>query len=401
MELGQGQYQPMPKNSFNRLTRRQVETSKPGRVADGGGLVLQTSKSCTRSWLFVYRWGDKRPEIGLGAYPAVSLAAAREKAAQGRAWLHETPKRDPRTEWGRLAQQVANEGLTTFGSFALDYVASIEGDFRNLKHRQQWRNTLKTYAAPIWNLPLDTVTTDHVMECLLPIWATKPETARRVRGRIERVLDAATVRKLRAGDNPARWGGHLKMVLPNKRPKAQHFQAMDYAVVPAFMKRLEAVESVGALCLRFAILTGSRSGEVRKATWDEVDMANALWTLPENRTKTEIEHRVPLSDSAMEILQYMSQARSSPFIFPGQKLGRPLSDMTLTAILRRWKLPYTQHGFRSSFRDWAGDETAFDRESIELCISHKVTTATEAAYRRKDALSKRRVIMQAWADFLS
>ena len=140
---------------------------------------------------------------------------------------------------------------------------------------------------------------------------------------------------------------------------------------------------------------------VRKATWDEVDMANALWTLPENRTKTEIEHRVPLSDSAMEILQYMSQARSSPFIFPGQKLGRPLSDMTLTAILRRWKLPYTQHGFRSSFRDWAGDETAFDRESIELCISHKVTTATEAAYRRKDALSKRRVIMQAWADFLS
>lgn len=178
------------------------------------------------------------------------------------------------------------------------------------------------------------------MECLSPVWATNPETARRVRGRIERVLDAASVRKLRAGDNPARWGGHLKMVLPNKRPKAQHFPAMDYAAVPAFMKRLEAVESVGALCLRFAILTGSRSGEVRKATWDEVDMANALWTLPENRTKIEIEHRVPLSESAMEILPRMNQARSSAFLFPGQKPGRPLSDMTQTAIIRRWKLPY-------------------------------------------------------------
>ena len=189
------------------------------------------------------------------------------------------------------------------------------------------------------------------------------------------------------------------MVLPNKRPKAQHFPAMDYAAVPAFMRRLEAVESVGALCLRFAILTGSRSGEVRKATWDEVDIANALWTLPENRTKTEIEHRVPLSDSAMQILAQMNEARSSAFVFPGQKPGRPLSDMTLTAILRRWKLPYTQHGFRSSFRDWAGDETDFDRESIELCISHKVTNATEAAYRRRDALQKRRIIMQAWSDY--
>lgn len=246
----------------------------------------------------------------MGAYPAVGLASAREKAIQARVWLSETSKRDPRTELGRLAQQVANQGLTTLGAFAHYYLASIEGGFRKLKHRHQWRNKLKTYAAPNWTLPLDAITTDHVMECLSPIWATKPETARRLRGRIERVLDAATVRKLRAGDNPARWGGHLKTVFPNKRPKAQHFRAMDYAAVPAFMRCLKALESVSALCLRIAILTGLRSGEVRKATWDEVDMANALWTQPENRTKTVIERRVPLSDNTMEILHRMSKAQS-------------------------------------------------------------------------------------------
>ena len=389
----------MPKTSVNRLTRRQVETSKAGRLADGGGLVLQTSKSGARSWLFIYRWGSKRPELGLGPFPAVSIKDARQKALQARVWLAETPKRDPRVEWAK-EKQVAETG-SEFGQFALSYLESIERDFRNAKHRRQWRTTLETYAKPIWNMDVSEVTTDHVLECLLPIWETKPETARRVRGRIERVLDAATVRKLRTGDNPARWGGHLKMVLPNKRPKPVHMAAMDYNDVPAFMQRLSTVDTIAARCLRFAILTGSRSGEVRMANWDEVDLENALWTLPENRTKTEIEHRVPLSDAAMETLVELNDMRISDLVFPGQKRGRPLSDMTLTAILRRWQLPFTQHGFRSSFRDWAGDETDFDRESIELCISHKVTSATEAAYRRKDALAKRRIIMQAWAEFLS
>lgn len=386
----------MPKTSVNRLTRRQVETSKAGRLADGGGLVLQTSKAGSRSWLFIYRWGNKRPELGLGPYPAVSIKDARQKASQARAWLAETPKRDPRSEWAK--QKLVAETGSQFGQFALKYLETIEGDFRNAKHRRQWRTTLETYAKRIWTFDVSEITTDHVLECLLPIWDMKPETARRVRGRIERVLDAATVRRLRSGDNPARWGGHLKMVLPNKRPKPVHMAAMEYAEVPAFMARLTEVDTIAARCLRFAILTGSRSGEARMANWYEVDLENALWTLPENRTKTEIEHRVPLSDAAMEILLELSEKRVSDLVFPGQKRGRPLSDMTLTAILRRWQLQFTQHGFRSSFRDWAGDETEFDRESIELCISHKVTSATEAAYRRKDALAKRRVIMQAWAD---
>lgn len=387
----------MPKTSVNRLTRRQVETSKAGRLADGGGLVLQTSIAGSRSWLFIYRWGNKRPELGLGPYPAVSIKDARQKASQARAWLAETPKRDPRSEWAKQ-KQVAETG-SQFGQFALKYLEAIEGDFRNAKHRRQWRTTLETYAKPIWSLDVSEITTDHVLECLLPIWDMKPETARRVRGRIERVLDAATVRRLRSGDNPARWSGHLKMVLPNKRPKPVHMAAMEHTEVPAFMARLKEVDTIAARCLRFAILTGSRSGEARMANWDEVDLENALWTLPENRTKTEIEHRVPLSDAAMAILLELSKKRVGDLVFPGQKRGRPLSDMTLTAILRRWQLPFTQHGFRSSFRDWAGDETDFDRESIELCISHKVTSATEAAYRRKDALAKRRVIMQTWADY--
>ncbi len=387
----------MPKTSVNRLTRRQVETSKTGRMADGGGLVLQTSKAGSRSWLFIYRWGNKRPELGLGPYPAVSIKDARQKASQARAWLAETPKRDPRSEWAKQ-KQVAETG-SRFGQFALKYLEAIEGDFRNAKHRRQWRTTLEKYAKPIWTFDVSEITTDHVLECLLPIWDMKPETARRVRGRIERVLDAATVRRLRTGDNPARWSGHLKMVLPNKRPKPVHMAAMEYAEVPAFMARLAEVDTIAAGCLRFAILTGSRSGEARMANWDEVDLENALWTLPENRTKTEIEHRVPLSDAAMEILAELYEQRIGGLVFPGQKRGRPLSDMTLTAILRRWELPFTQHGFRSSCRDWAGDETDFDRESIELCISHKVTSATEAAYRRKDALAKRRVIMQAWANY--
>jgi integrase len=389
----------MPKISLNRLTRREIESSKTGRLSDGGGLVLQTTKAGSRSWLFIYRWHDKRPEIGLGAYPAVSLADARKKAQQGREWLAETPKRNPRDEWTRITEAERASTSQTFGGFALSYLESIEGDFRNAKHRQQWRNTLTTYAAPIWNKDLDEITTDHVLACLQPIWESKHETASRVRGRIERVLDAASVRKLRTGDNPARWSGHLKMVLPNKKPKPKHFPAMDYAEVPAFMTKLADVDTIGAKCLRFAILTGSRSGEARMAAWDEIDLKQALWTLPENRTKTEIEHRVPLSDAALQIVREMNAARSSALVFPGTKPERPLSDMTLTAILRRWELPYTQHGFRSSFRDWAGDETDFDRESIELCISHKVTSATEAAYRRKDALAKRRVIMQAWAEY--
>ncbi|ODP39756.1 hypothetical protein BFL28_09035 [Sphingomonas turrisvirgatae] len=291
----------------------------------------------------------------------------------------------------------------TFGKFALDLLDSIEEGFKNAKHRQQWRNTLVTYAQPLFQLPIDAVSTSDVLSVLQPIWLTKPETASRVRGRIERVLDAAKVKGLRSGENPARGRGHLDLLLP-KRPKedVKHHAALPFREIASFFRQLRLREGVAARALEFAILTAARSGEIRGMTWNEVNLEERLWKVPGNRMKAGVTHEVPLSDAAVAILTAARPTKAKPetLVFPGGR-GK-MSDMTLTAVLRRMKRDdITVHGFRSTFRDWAGEVTQFAREEIEMALAHTIESATERAYRRGRALPKRRELMKAWGEYCS
>ena len=274
--------------------------------------------------------------------------------------------------------------------------------FRNEKHRAQWAMTLTTYAAPLRSMKLDDIATADVLAVLQPLWQTKAETASRLRGRIERVLDAAKAKGLRSGENPARWRGHLDALLPARhRLTRGHHAAMPYDDVPAFIGRLRASESVSALALEFAILTASRTGEVLGARWDEIDLDAKLWTVPAARMKAGREHRVPLTARALAILQTVEKVRTGEHVFPGQRRGKPLSVMALAMVLRRLKLEnVTVHGFRSAFRDWCGEATAFPRDVAEAALAHTVGDMTERAYRRGDALEKRRKLMAAWAAFI-
>tara|TARA_Y100000052_G_scaffold27530_1_gene36029 strand:+ start:23928 stop:25112 length:1185 start_codon:yes stop_codon:yes gene_type:complete len=386
---------------MNKLTDAKCRKAGAGRHSDGGGLYLNVKPSGARNWLFTYRWGDKRPSIGFGGYPTVSLADARAAAARCRGWLAETPSKDPKREWKALSQpQVRQE---TFGNFALKHIDAIKGDFRNAKHVKQWRSTLETHAAPIWNMPLDQIGVDEVLNCLQQIWTEKNETARRVRGRIEAVLESARVRGLREDPNPASWNGQLKHVLGKRRPAPKHFPALEYQSMPGFWERLAAKDTIGSLALQFTILTAARSGEVRLAVWSEFDLAAGIWTIPAERMKAEREHIVPLSEEALNILNKLKNARTGDLVFPGSKRGKPLSDMTLTKVLRDMEVvnakgePVTVHGFRSTFSDWARNETDFPRELIEESLAHSLGKV-EAAYRRGAAIERRRELMEAWAN---
>lgn len=380
----------------SRLTARKVETAKPGKYEDGHGLRLVVSASGARKWVFRYMRAGKRVEMGLGSLPVVSLLDAREKAADARRLVK--AGKDPVVV--RRAERAA-EADETFGSFALRLIDTIETGFRNAKHRAQWRTTLTIYAAPIWNKRLIDIETDDVLECLKPIWSTKGETASRVRGRIERVLDAAAARGLRSRDNPARWRGHLANLLPARQKLSRgHHAAMPFDDVPAFVSRLRETEGISAQALEFAILTAARSGEVLGAKWSEIDLAAKVWTIPAGRMKAAREHRVPLSDRAVEILSVLATVKTGDHVFPGAKRGKPLSVMALTMVMRRIEEGrFTVHGFRSAFRDWAGERTNFLREVAEAALAHVVGDATERAYRRGDALEKRRALMDAWAFF--
>jgi integrase len=278
----------------------------------------------------------------------------------------------------------------------------MEGQWRNEKHRAQWRMTLEAYCAPLANESVSAITTEHVLACLSPIWKTKAETAARLRGRIERVLDYARARGWRAGENPARWRGHLKSILPARQKLARgHHAAMPYQRVPTFVASLPDRQAVASRALEFLILTASRSGEVLGAQWGEIDLDESLWTIPAARMKAGKEHRVPLPTKAVAILRPLHEGRISDFAFPGQKAGRPLSNMALVMLMRRMGVDqYTVHGFRSSFRDWAGDATQFPRELAEQALAHRVGNETERAYRRSDALDRRRQLMEAWSDFV-
>lgn len=382
---------------IRRLSESRVANIKePGLHADGAGLYLSVKKTGAQSWCYIYQWQGKRREKGLGALAAVSLEAARTKAKEARELIDRglDPLNPP-------PEPAAN---VTFGDAADALLKALEPSFENPKHRQQWRNTLTTYCSPIWNERVAEVDTADILEVLSPIWMKVPETANRLRGRIERVLDAAKVRGERTGDNPARWRGHLSALMPKnrKRHEVRHHPAMPYEDVPAFRKQLRTRHSVAARSLEFLILTAGRTGEVLGARWKEIDLGAKVWTMPAERMKMRVEHRVPLTAPAITILEAMKIFGTEPtrFVFPGQKGGQPLTNTAMLMLLRRMKADdYTPHGFRSSFRDWVGEETTFPREIAEAALAHAVGSDVERAYRRGDALAKRRKLMEAWAEY--
>ncbi|WP_292962328.1 tyrosine-type recombinase/integrase [Novosphingobium sp. UBA1939] len=388
----------MATRARNKLSARQVATlTEPNIYSDGGGLYLRIRAS-GRSWFFIGTLHGKRIELGLGSALDVTLAKARERAAQIRTMLLDDI--DPRVE--RAKAKIAAKPVVTFGPFAMGLVDDIEDGFRNPKHRQQWRSTLKTYAKPLFEVPIHEVTTEQILAVLQPIWLSKAETASRLRGRIERILDAAKVKGLRTGENPARGRGHLDLLLP-KRSKAsvKHHAALPFAQIAAFMTDLGERPAVAARALEFTILTAARSGEARGMTWGEVNLEDKLWTVPASRMKAQVQHEVPLSDAALAVLTAVKEDGLKPtdFVFPAPR-GGSLSDMALSQLLKRMeRKDITVHGFRSTFRDWAGETTRFGREEVEMALAHTVASAVERAYRRGRALEKRRELMAAWATY--
>jgi integrase len=332
-------------------------------------------------------------EYGLGSFPEVGLAEAREKALDARRLVKSGV--DPIAE--RRKETIT---VPTFGAFADAVAADLGPGFRNEKHRKQWAMTLSVYAAPLRDRPVNEIDTADVLAVLTPIWQKIPETASRVRGRLEKVLSAAKAKGLRTGENPAAWRGHLDHLLSARSKLASsHHAALPYSDVPAFVGKLRERDGVAALALEFTILTATRSGEVRGARWDEIDLAAKVWTIPRGRMKAAREHRVPLSCRAVEIIEQMQAAKVSEYLFPGQLPGRPLSKEALIKALDRMNVDATVHGMRSTFRDWAGNETHYPREIAEAALAHTVGDKVEAAYRRSDALEKRRALMRDWARF--
>lgn len=386
----------------NRLTARGVIALKaPGLHADGNGLYLRVTLSGAKSWTLIYRFGGKRTELGLGPLSATTLAQARADVANARALLRES--RDPKA--ARRAGAISSH--PSFGTVATELIDGIEAGWRNAKHRQQWRATLRTYAAAIWDKDVAAINVNDLIAILKPIWRAKPETASRVRGRIERVLDAGKVRGLRTGENPAVWRGNLSLLLPTRKGKGQnrHHAAMPFGEVPAFMTSLKTRPAMAARALEFTILTAARTSETLGATWSEVDLAARLWTVAGERMKAGKGHRVPLSDPAMDILAALARVNGAgpgSFIFPGGAPDRSLSNMSMAMLLRRMEVVgATVHGFRSSFRDWAGEATTYSREVAEAALAHAVGSEVERAYRRGDALDKRREMMAEWAGYLA
>ena len=348
----------------------------------------------------MFRYRDRRTgklrDMGLGSARIVTLAEAREKAAAARSLL--ASGKDPLDEI-----RLPCPAIPSFGDFAMELIASLEQGWRNPKHRSQWRSTIGTYCAPISAEPIDQISTDHILDVLKPIWASKAETASRLRGRIEKILDAAKAKGFRQGENPARWRGHLETLLP-KRQQLQrgHHAALSWSELPRFIRLLRQNNAMAALALEFTILTAARTGEVLGAKWSEIDLAGRLWTVPGERMKAGRPHRVPLSDRAVSILLEMRGARSGNYIFLGQKAHKPLSGMAMAMLLRRMCIgDVTVHGFRSSFKDWCAEATSFPNELSEAALAHVVGDRVERAYRRGDALDRRRELMEAWAAFLS
>ena len=367
-------------------------------VGNVPGLILQV-KGASRSWILRIPIGGKRRDVGLGGYPAIGLAQARNSARDIRIKVVQgiDPIQERRNQ--QAALRVAQGKQKTFHEVASGFLGDRSPGWRNPKHRQQWENTLAVYAVPeIGNLFVKDIELAHILNILRPIWTTKTETASRLRGRLENVLDWAKVHGYREGENPARWKGNLDMILPapNKTKKVKHHKALPYSQVGSFMVDLRNRSGIAAKALEFTILTATRSGEVRGATWQEIDISKAEWTIPSERMKAGKEHRIPLSSQVIELLKGIPVGGANEIIFKAPR-GGMLSDMSLGAVLKRMKIQVTTHGFRSTFRDWAGETTAFTREVIEHALAHQLQDKAEAAYARGTLLVKRRKLMEAWS----
>jgi integrase len=391
---------------LNKLSARTVETKRtPGVYSDGGGLYLQVGPSGSKAWLFRFMLNGKAREMGLGALHTVTLPEARDKALACRklrdAGVDPIQARDA----DRAKAQLEAAKALTFGECAAAYIEANKAGWKNDKHADQWKNTLNTYAAPaLGTLAVQAIDTTLVLRVIEPIWTKKPETAGRVRGRIESVLDWATARGFRVGENPARWRGHLDKLLPrrSKVKRVEHHAALPYCDIGSFIGRLREQQGIAARALEFMICTAARTGEVIGAQWPEFDLQAKVWTVPASRMKAQREHRVPLSDRAVQIIEEMQKAKRGDYVFPGGREGKPLSNAAMLALLQRRmeRADLTVHGFRSTFRTWAAERTNFPRELAEAALAHVLSDKTEAAYQRGDLFEKRRKLMQSWAAFL-
>jgi integrase len=402
----------MPKRATGLSAAKVAREKEPGRYSDGGGLQLLVKPSGAAVWVLRYSAGGIRRDMGLGTARgsgAVTLAEARERTAELRrlvnAGIDPLQQRQAEAAATAAKAQAAIARAKTFKEVADLYLAAQEAGWRNAKHRAQWAMTLRDYAGPhLGALPVAEIETAHVAAALCPLWRTKPETATRLRGRIEAVLDYASVHGWREGANPERWRGHLDKVFPRRakvRP-VEHHAALPWQDLPGFMVALRTRVSVSGRALEFAILTGPRSGEVLGSKWPEVDLDGAVWTVPAQRMKAHREHRVALSPAAVALLQGLLPLRTGPgaLVFPGQIAGSPLSVMAMTMVLRRMaRGDLTVHGFRSTFRDWAGETTPHPREVVEAALAHRLGDKVEQAYARGDLFTKRRKLMEDWAAY--
>jgi len=392
--------------AIHKLSPRKVATAEPGKHEDGGGLRLVVSKGGAKKWVLRFTLKSKRREMGLGSFPDTGLAEARRKAENYRKLAKEGT--DPIHARELETQQ---QSTPTFTNCAARYIQSHRRSWRNAKHARQWVSTLKTYARPvIGEMPVDEIDTHQILNILSPIWIAKTETAKRVQGRIENVLDFASAHKYRDEANPARWRGHLDKLLPkpSKVQKVTHHPAMPYEQVAAFMGAVQDYNSVSSKALQLLILTATRTSEVLNAEWHEIDLVNATWTIPAKRMKASREHRIPLSHQALALITTLPSVKGNSFVFPGMKPSRPLSNMLLLQFMRGLgygpsgdKGNYVPHGFRSSFRDWTGEVTSYPRDVAEMALAHAIENKVEAAYRRGDLFEKRRAMMQEWADYIT
>jgi integrase len=390
--------------TLNRLSNFRVERAKrPGMYADGGGLYLRVAEGGSKQWIFRYVINGRLRDMGIGPEHTLTLAEARERATAARKLRLDgiDPIEHKRAQ--RAAQQAADAKAMTFKQCAEGYIRDNEAEWTNPKHRYEWSSTLSRYVYPVLgNLPVATIDTPLVLRVVKPLWERAPETASRVRGRIENVLGWATVHHYRTGDNPARWRGLLEHALParNKVAKVKHLAALPYAQAALFMAKVRQDTRVSARCLEFIALTAARVGEAVTATWNEINFADRVWTVPAERMKADKEHRIPLPDAALAVLKAMQTIRQSDYVFPGQRNAHAVGANSVLRVAKEASgLDITTHGLRSTFRDWAAECTSFDNNAVEMALAHTIPSAVEKAYRRGDLFDKRRKLMDAWAAY--